>query len=576
MWLCLVLTVFGVLASEGSVTGPVPAPQGVGSPGPVMLGAQAMGITLDGRSRWWIDESGSFSVDQVEAAGDSLPWKLKQPQQQYRLDGKALWLQFDARVEGEARWFLEIGLSGLDRAQIFHRNADGRWVAQEAGDGRAVSAWPLPGRVPTFELSHHDEQRTTRYWLRVEHARVDFAAPLMLYEQARLFANREREQFLLGAYFGLAAVIALVTLANAVAFRDRSYGSYAVYVSMLALGQAAYLGVGAQHLWDEWLAWNALSTFLLPGLSSAAGLWFVHTITEPARFSRKLDLAVWSLVVALVAAVVLDSLLRSRATLQLTMALILAALVLTVVLIHRVWRHGSDPVIKLVALGFLPVLVMAIFPVLRGLNLIPNSFLTRYGLAVGAMLEMPILFHALSLRGARRRDAQARASTLAFHDPLTGLANLDSLLARVGDAIERARGQKHVFALLAIKLANYEDILDEYGRDAADKALVVAASQLRLAVGETDLVARVGEYEFAIFLEGPLVSTEALSRAQQVVAGGLRQAPALPPGVMLRFQVAVAELPEDDLGADNSLSWTMDALRSIPGDARRAIRAVNF
>ena len=40
---------------------------------------------------------------------------------------------------------------------------------------------------------------------------------------------------------------------------------------------------------------------------------------------------------------------------------------------------------------------------LRGLNLIPLSNLTRYGVTIGSMLEMPILFYALSLRGNRRR-----------------------------------------------------------------------------------------------------------------------------------------------------------------------------
>ena len=55
---------------------------------------------------------------------------------------------------------------------------------------------------------------------------------------------------------------------------------------------------------------------------------------------------------------------------------------------------------------------MALFPIARGMNLIPISALTRYGLSIGAALEMPILFYALSLRGSRRREAQVRAAAL--------------------------------------------------------------------------------------------------------------------------------------------------------------------
>ena len=106
-----------------------------------------------------------------------------------------------------------------------------------------------------------------RYWLRIEHERVDFATPIAIQDRASLLASRELEQFLLGAYFGLAALIVVVAAANAMAYRDRNFGVYAVYVATLAAGQVAYLGVGAQHVWDHWLKWNEVATFLLPGVS---------------------------------------------------------------------------------------------------------------------------------------------------------------------------------------------------------------------------------------------------------------------------------------------------------------------
>ena len=94
-------------------------------------------------------------------------------------------------------------------------------------------------------------------------------------------------------------------------------------MAVLAAGQLAYLGVGAQHLWDHWLKWNETATFLLPGISSAAALWFARTVTEPARFSQALDLAVWSLIAALLSAVALDTFLTSRNSFALVMVLTL-------------------------------------------------------------------------------------------------------------------------------------------------------------------------------------------------------------------------------------------------------------
>jgi diguanylate cyclase (GGDEF)-like protein len=540
------------------------------APAPIRLTGLNVQVTLHGRSRYWIDTTGAKTVEEVEAAGDSLPWSPRERDHQHRIDGAALWIQFEAVTGAEHRWFLELSSSGVDRAQLFYRQDNGRWVVQEAGDTKPVSQWPVPGRVPTFELSHHDAGEPIRYYLRVEHARVDFAAAVTIYDQARLVAEREREQFLLGGYFGLAAMIALVS------YRDRAFAAYALYVALLGLGQVAYLGVGAQHLWDRWLRWNEVATFVLPGVSSAAGLWFVRTVTEPARYSRLLDLLVLVLITALIAMVGVDTIATSRVTFGIVMALTALALGVIAVLIGFVWSRGDDPAIRLIALGFLPVLVMACFPVARGLNLIPNSPLTRYGLSIGAVLEMPILFYALSLRGSRRRESQMRAAALAHTDALTGLADPRSLVHRLETSLARARAQRHACGLLGIRISNFEAIVSEFGREAAEKALVVAASVMRQAIHDTDLAARMGDHEFALLLEGPTSMAEAISHAQQVVAGGLRQVESLPQGLAIKFHVAMAMLPEKDLDAQRALRWVLTAAQDMPSDARKLIRSLNF
>ncbi len=539
-----------------------------------MLAASTPVISLDGRSRYWVDVTGIRTPDEVEARFASIPWGLREAGRTYNIDGSALWFQFDAQSVG-GRWFVEIASSGVDRAQLFYRAADNSWVEQEAGDSTPVSQWPLPGRFPTFELSP-ETGKTVRYWLRVEHARVDFASPIAIYDQSRLLASREREQFLLGAYFGLAALITLIAAANGAVHRDRNFTAYAVYVGTLALGQLAYLGVGAQHLWDEWLRWNEIATFVLPGISAASALWFARTVTEPARFSKALDLAVWSLIFALLSAVALDTALTSRTSFALLMGLTVLAMVIVAVLVVLVWVRGDDPYIRLIALGFLPVLVMALFPVARGLNLIAASGLTRYALSIGAAIEMPVLFYALSLRAARRREAQYRAAGLSHNDPLTGLAHVRTLLQRLADSLARARNLRHPCALLAVKISNLDAVAAEFGRETADRALVIAASFLRKAITDVDLAARVGDREFAVLLEGPTTTEVALSRAQQIVASGLRPVDALPAGTILRFCITVALLPERELDAAGSLKWAQDAVEAMPPDSRKLIRPLNF
>ena len=527
-------------------------------------------VGLDNRSAYWIDNDRSVTIDKLEAASDTLTWAVRKPNAHYNLDGKALWVQFDANTLGVPNWYVEVDSSGIDRVQFFYRDTAGQWVTQEAGDTRSVSSWPLPGRFPTFELS--PSSHTVRYWLRIEHNRVNFGANIAVRSLSSLTTSRENEQFLLGAYFGLAALIFLVSVANAVATADRNFAVYALYVISLAAGQMAYLGVGAQHVWPHALAWNEIATFLLPGLSAAAGLWFVRTATEPARFSRWLDLGVWAMLAALLSAVAMDTYLQTRASFTLVMVLTICVLVLICALIAKVWREDNDVFNRYLALGFLPVIVMALFPLARGLNLIPNSMWTRYGMSIGAALEMPILFYAMTLRSTRRREARWRTASLTHNDPLTGVAHRPAFELRLDNAIARAKGQHHQCGAMVVHFTNHQAIADEYGRDAADRALVLTAARLRQVVTDMDLVARIDEHHFALLLEGPTLDATVQACATRVVASGLRISKALPGDITLKLHVAHSMLPVDNVGAASCLQQLQDATIQMGADARKAIR----
>ncbi|WP_186510918.1 sensor domain-containing diguanylate cyclase [Caenimonas sedimenti] len=572
-WTVLLWLVGGALAATlardaAASSGAVPA-----SP-PVVLDATPRVLPLAGLSRYWIDPKGDQTIDGLEVAGDTIPWKLTRTGQQERLDGgQALWIQFDVAAR-HGRWYLEIPNAGLDRAQLFYRDASGAWAMQQTGDHLPFHAWPVPGRVPTFALDD-DPNRTIRYWVRIEHDRVDFSAPLLIYDQATLIAEREREQFLLGAYFGLAAMIALAALGSGVVYRDKCFLSYAVYVFFLGSGQLARLGITGQHLWPDALLWNQMAATVLPGLSTAAALWFMKVVAEPARFSRALDLAVWALIAAMLGAVGVDAVVDTRDSLKLLLALAAVSIAAVAGLIMLAWAAG-DKGIRLVALAFLPLLVLALFPIARSMNLIPNSLLTRYGVFIGAMLEMPILYYALSVRSNRRREGELRAAALSHTDALTGLAHRAGMLQRLQTVLARARSQKQSCALLAVRIANIDAILQEFGAATVEKALVVAASHLRRAATDIDLAARMGPNEFALLIESPTSATLAGSRAQQLVADGLRLAPALPGGVTLKFHVAVAMLPHAELDAEESLRWVLDAVNDMPLDTRKLIRTLNF
>jgi len=97
--------------------------------------------------------------------------------------------------------------------------------------------------------------------------------------------------------------------------------------------------------------------------------------------------------------------------------------------------------------------------------------------------------------------ARERIASLAYSDPLTGLANRTSLLPALDQAVQRARRKNSKIAVVFLDLDGFKEINDLYGHDAGDALLIELAGRLRDNLRSSDLIARLGGDEFLVVLE---------------------------------------------------------------------------
>jgi diguanylate cyclase (GGDEF)-like protein/PAS domain S-box-containing protein len=97
--------------------------------------------------------------------------------------------------------------------------------------------------------------------------------------------------------------------------------------------------------------------------------------------------------------------------------------------------------------------------------------------------------------------ARLRIASLAYSDPLTGLANRTSLMPALEQAVQRARRKNSKIAVVFLDLDGFKEINDAYGHDAGDALLVELAGRLRDNLRASDLIARLGGDEFLVLLE---------------------------------------------------------------------------
>ncbi|MFC0252811.1 EAL domain-containing protein [Massilia consociata] len=107
-----------------------------------------------------------------------------------------------------------------------------------------------------------------------------------------------------------------------------------------------------------------------------------------------------------------------------------------------------------------------------------------------------------------RRQAEARAHHMAYHDSLTGLPNRALLSDRLDCALRTAqrnfarsgKGSRNRLAVMFLDLDRFKNINDSLGHATGDHLLREVARRLCAAVRHSDTVARLGGDEFVVLL----------------------------------------------------------------------------
>jgi len=167
--------------------------------------------------------------------------------------------------------------------------------------------------------------------------------------------------------------------------------------------------------------------------------------------------------------------------------------------------------------------------------------------------ELVAANETLSAEISEREAAEARAQSLARHDPLTGLANRRHFLEELDRRLALIGGESCAFALLFVDLDRFKPINDVHGHAIGDQLLQVIATRLSSCLRDDSFAARLGGDEFAVLIEDA-ADREGVSSAARRVLHEL-SAPILVNGLKLTVgaSIGIALCPEDGRNAADLL-----------------------
>lgn len=516
-----------------------------------------------------LETKAALTIAQV-AASDSTGWQATRADQIYPVTaGHALWIRFTLPPAPDAeRWYLELPDSSVNKVALFSLDSAGQWSEQAAGDAVPVNAWPIPHRHPLLPLVVSAEE-PKKYFVRIENTRA-LAAPLRFVSESHHSRNDQQTSLVLGIYFGLAGLAAVLTLFSAVSLRDTAYWLFALCVVLLGLTQAAISGVGGLHLWPDHAVWNDLSRLTLPALTAGSLLWFVSALVSMPVRSRPLHyllLAAGSTGILIGASLaIIEPIYRF----QVMAAYIALALMVGVFALFWARRRG-DRYGGWFLMSLLPLVLVCTFPLAHWAGWIGASFLTSHGVEVGLATELPIVLLVLMLRSQYRRENARRIQGLDRVDPATGLINESVFLQRLTRMVARSTRLRHQSAVMLVEIVNTELIHRNFGRRAADELPLRVAFRLLSTAREIDSAARLSDNLFGMLVEGPFSPEEAATLGPRIVARCLMPDKGKHIDCTAQVRVAYALVPQQGSNAQGVLTRLEELLSNEPKTNRRTV-----
>ncbi|MBF0143343.1 MAG: EAL domain-containing protein [Magnetococcales bacterium] len=160
---------------------------------------------------------------------------------------------------------------------------------------------------------------------------------------------------------------------------------------------------------------------------------------------------------------------------------------------------------------------------------------------VGRILHSIGIFSDLSTL----KSVEARLAHLAYHDPLTGLANRLLFQDRLSREIALARRHASTVAVLLLDLDRFKHANDTFGHNAGDLILVEAARRLQAVIRETDSIARMGGDEFTIILNDVKSFEGTIRAAEKILASFAHPMVVEAQEIFIGASIGIAVYPSD-------------------------------
>ena len=445
-----------------------------------------------------------LSPDEASNSEDWQPLENSSPNLGYTRD--IAWLRFDVPANSQIN-LLEIAYPHLDYI-TFHLFENGKLTKTiKTGDRYPFTQRPILNRHFLFPFSA--DTSTKRQILLEVHTTGTLQVPLALWNDQSFFEHASVEEQLHAVYYGILISAIFFNLFVFIALREPLYLLYVLstFGYLLLIGNLN--GTAFQLFWPGSPGLHSQATLLAVPFAVMFTLLFSRSFLKLKQTGPTLDRIVLGFATVNAAAVALTVLIDYSSAIRLTVALAIPSTILLTIIGPLQWVRGK-PQAGYYTIAWGALSLGSAITAANKYGLLPNNFITTYGMEMGSALETILLALALATRlyqerqdkveareaelaaMAARRSAELKLIESALHNSLTGLPNRTSFEMQVNDLIRQAPDTRH--GIVVIHLNNLQSVTKTLGHQNSDRILELASRSLNAITRELPGIVSVGQH----------------------------------------------------------------------------------
>lgn len=427
--------------------------------------------------------------------------------------------------------YIELAYAFMDYATLYIPNSHGKYEKKISGELMPSQDKEINYRKHLFILPKNLINKNTLY-MKVQSA-GSTQLPMYLYTSHTLLEEIDKNNFILGLYYGLMLLLMFAALIAYIKINDKLFLFYSLYLFSYILFQLSQNGFFAQFLNPFPIEYSNYAPSFSLGLVVFSALLFSGKYLQIwGNKHPKLKILFYTLIGSTSFGVLVTFFFNYQIGIYISVvsAIFLPPIVLLSAL--RSLYVGYKPARYFLAAWIIFLLGVFSYGLLF-LGLIPYSIYAQYAMQIGSTLEILLLSYALvdrinniyndkelailqankylnqmnegledqvAQRTKELKEKNSLLSELAIRDAMTGLLNHNTILQELEVMRQTTIRYKYRLCVIMIDIDFFKKINDKYGHPSGDKVIINIAEIMKKFVRQSDLCGRYGGEEFIIAL----------------------------------------------------------------------------